>query len=279
MSAGRLSCMGIGFILGRYCELYPETFPEARDALKPRYEDVLYGRSTVSNYNVLKPETLKLDVETNLCHLLDVLPNVRGSFAFLSSWFVYGDTSACRETDCCRPTGLYSISKLAAEQMLQSYCATASAGLVQGPSSYRILRLCNVIGNDPRAGKQKNALEYMLSRVARGEDVDVYEGENYRNYLHIDDVCRGINLCLAKGDANTIYNIGASQSVRMIDLIEHAKARVGSKSRINIVPVPAFHKIVQVQNFWMDTTKASILGFTPELDAFEAVDKVLANLS
>jgi len=280
-----VSVMGVGFVGGAYCRLYPnETHPEPRDALKPRYDDVIFTRSTVSNYNVLKPETLKLDVETNLSHLLDVLPNVKGSFSFVSSWFVFGRgvgqtyCYSAHEDDRCSPTGLYSITKRAAEEVVQSYCATVAAGLVQGPSSYRILRLCNVIGNDPRAGKQKNALEYMLKRVANGEDVNVYEGDNYRNFLHIDDVCRGIRLCATEGKPNTIYNIGAPQSVRMIDLIEHAKWKVGSDSIINVVPAPAFHKIVQTQDFWLDTARISGLGFVPEMDAFQAVDRVLANL-
>jgi nucleoside-diphosphate-sugar epimerase len=223
-----------------------------------------------------------VDIDTNLTHLMDVLPNVRGTFVYLSSWFCYGDRhGACvspymdaHEDDPCRPTGFYSITKLAAEQLIKSYCETVG----QGPSSYRILRLCNVIGNDPRAGKQKNALEYLLRRLVNDEPVQIYEGDNYRNYLHVDDVVRAIHLCLIKGELNSIYNIGAPESVRLIDLIEHARDRLGSISSITRVPVPPFHKIVQVPDFWMNTDKVKALGFTPETDAFGAVDKVLVDI-
>lgn len=287
----RLSVMGVGFVGSAYCRLYPdETFPELRASLVSREEDVLFTRSTVSNYNVLKPETLKLDVQTNLEHFLDVLPNVRGTFNHISSWFVYGRApgEVCNwaapamwrdEYDECWPTGFYSITKRASEQLLQSYCATVQAGLVKGPSSYRILRLCNVMGNDLKAGKQKNALEYLLQKVVCGEDVSVYEGDNYRNHMHVNDVCRAIHLVLEKPQTlNSITNIGAPESVKLIDLITHAINVTGSKSKIVHVPVPAFHKIVQVPDFWMNTNRLQSLGFKPEMDAFQAVDKVLEGI-
>lgn len=283
--------MGVGFVGSNYCRLYPdETTPEPRAALVPSNQDVLFTRSTTHNYNVLKPETLKLDVETNLSHLLDVLPNVGGSFAFLSSWFTYGKGGfnsgetwgvggGARENDGCHPTGLYSITKRAAEEVLQSYWETVQAGLVKGPSSYRILRLCNVIGNDPKAGKQKNALEFLLRKVVNNEDVQIYEGDNYRNYLHVNDVCRAIHLCLEKEETlNDITNIGAPESVRLIDLITYAIQKVGSKSQITRILVPPFHKIVQVADFHMNTNKLKSLGFVPEMDAFQAVDEVVKGI-
>jgi dTDP-glucose 4,6-dehydratase len=212
-----------------------------------------------------------------------VLPNVRGTFNWLGTWFVAANagqdpTSPAREDCPCDPNGLYSITKLAAEKAVRSYVQTAATGLVKGPSSYRILRLCNVIGNDPRAGKQKNALEYLLGRLVDNEPVQIYEGDNYRNYLHVDDVCRAIHLCLTDGEPNSIYNVGAPESVRLIDLIEHARDRLGSLSIITRVPVPPFHRIVQVPDFWFNTDKVKALGFTPETDAFGAVDKVLEGI-
>jgi len=278
------SVLGVGFIGSAYCRMYPEeSHPEARETLSPRHPDVLYSRSTTHNYNVLKPDTLKLDVQTNLLHLLDVLPNVHGTFNHLSSWFVAANagghaTQPAREDCACDPNGLYSTTKLASELVVRSYTQTAQIGVVPGPGAYRMLRLCNVIGNDPRAGKQKNALEHLLRKVVAGEDIPVYEGDNWRNYLHVDDVCRAIHLCITKGDLNTIYNIGAPQSVRLLDLVEYAIQRTKSTSKVYRVPVPPFHKVVQAPNFWMDTTKVRALGFAPEIDAYQAVERVLEGI-
>jgi len=282
----RVSVLGMGFIGSRYCQLYPhEVTPEARDCVAPTEADVLHLRSTISNYNVLNPATLKLDTETNIMHLLDVLPNGRGTFTWTGTWFVWGKSgagataaTAAREGDPCLPTGLYSASKLHAEHIIRSYVETAQAGLVSGPRNYRILRLCNVIGNDPRAGKQKNALEMMLRRVVRGEEVEIYDGEAYRNILHVDDVARAIHLCLTQGPNDTIINIGNTSSTRMFDLIQHAKHVTGSKSRVTLVKPPRFHEIVQTESFHMDVTKLRGLGFVPQMDAYEAVERVIAGM-
>lgn len=275
----KTSVMGVGFIGGAYCRAYPEeTIPEPRDTLVPSRQDVLYLRSTTHNYWP-KQGDLHKDIDTNLTHLMNVLPHVQGTFNYISSWFIY---SGGRPTNCVRgasewefgrPLGYYAATKLCAETLVESYASTISG------QPFRILRLCNVIGNDSRAGKQKNALEYLLKTVVRNEPVFIYDGDNYRNYLHVTDVCRAIHRCLSREDTlNGITNIGAPQSVPLLDLIEHAKARVGSTSVIARVPVPYFHRAVQTSNFWMDTTKIQSLGFTPSMTAFQAVDRVLEGI-
>lgn len=269
---------GTGFILGRYAQLYPDgVYVEPRGATTPAREDCLYGVSTTSNY-AARYGDVQIDIDTNLKHLMKVLPNVRGTFTFLSSWFVWGPAAGqdaahpARESDLCDPRGFYGATKLAAEHLIRSYCETHG-------KAYRILRLCNVIGNDPRANSQKAALEWMLAKVKRGEDVDVYDGDGYRAVAHVDDVVRAIHLCLDKAPLNEVTNVGPVRSERTVDLIAHACAVVGSKSRINIVATPRFHRVVQTDSFHMSTTKLRGLGFVPDMDAYQAVERVLANLS
>lgn len=280
---------GTGFIGSHYARMYSnDTVVEMRECLSPSQDDVLYFVSTTSNYNVLKPETLKLDVETNLCRLLDVLPNVRGVFNWTGTWFSYGANDwghhpawRAKESHLCNPNGLYSISKTAAEQVIRSYTQTVAAVpyYVNGPTAYRILRLSNVIGNDPRADKTKNALEMMLSKVLRGKMVEIYEGPIHRDILHVEDTCRAIRLCLERPETlNTIVNIGRGESHSMEDLIRYAIDATGSKSQIVKVPVPAFHQVVQVPSFYMDTTKLRTLGFKPQYSIEKSIDMVLDGL-
>lgn len=284
--SSRLSIMGVGFVGQRYCDLYPtEVSPELRSTITPTQDDVLWLRSTVDNYAPTRGD-LKTDIATNLTHTMEVLPNVRGVFNAVSSWFVYGANSGhdrvlpAREGDRCDPRGFYSITKLAMEQMVASYCDTAAAGLVSGPSAYRILRLCNVIGNDPGAGKTKNALVHMIDQVVRGEEITLYSGDCYRAVMHVSDVCRALNLCLSTpATLNSITNIGPTSSTRMYDLIQHAIAVTGSKSKVTLIAPPRFHQIVQVPDFHMDTTKLHALGFVPEMDAYQAVERVIANMT
>ncbi len=275
-----LSVMGVGFIGSRYCELYPDATPEPRVRLYPTHEDILWMRSTTTNYSPQSGD-LHLDIDTNLTHCMEVLraweqTHKGGVFNVVSSWFVFGSAAGtdaehpARETDPCDPNGFYAITALAREKLVRSYCETIGR-------QYRILRLCNVIGNDPRAGKQKNALVMMLGKIKRGEDVQVYSGDAYRSVMHVDDVCAAIHLCLERAPINEIVNIG-QPSARIWDLVHHAIAVTGSKSRVTLVAPPRFHQIVQTDSFHMATDKLRSLGFTPSMDPYQAVERVLANL-
>jgi nucleoside-diphosphate-sugar epimerase len=198
-----------------------------------------------------------------------------GTFNFVSSWFVYGDYSCpvgspeASEYAHCNPKGFYSITKKAAEDLTVSYCRTFN-------KKYRIMRLCNVIGGDSTAGKKKNAFEFLLGKIRKNEDIDVYIGNNYRNYMHVEDVCRAMRIVMERGKQDEIYNIGFKESYRLEDLLRYAIRISGSTSKINRVEAPAFHKIVQAESFHMSCKKLYDLGFQPHYTPFEAISKIIS---
>ena len=248
-----------GFIGSRFCNLYPEfVLKQGREERKPKSKDILYLISTVDNYNV--HSNITLDVETNLkvlCEVLDYCRENDITFNFISSWFVYGDVSLpAREEYYCKPTGFYSITKKAAEDLIMSFCKTFKV-------EYRILRLCNVLGSgDGKVSAKKNALTYMVDCLKKDEDVFLYdEGTPVRDVMHVTDVCRAIDLVCREGKLNEIYNIGSGQPTCVGDIISSARTYLNSSSEIKSKPAPEFHQIVQTKDFWMDTTKLSDLGF------------------
>ena len=263
---------GSGFIGRNYISIYPDNTIIGRENNAPADNDVLYLISTTHNYHVFSD--VHLDINTNLNKLMDVLPNVKGTFNFASSWFVYGDGynapkhGAASESSPCNPKGFYSITKKCAEDLVESYCRTHD-------KQYRIMRLCNVIGGDGGAGKKKNALEYMIGRLKNNEPIEIYRGDNYRNYLHVSDVCRAMQLVMEKGAKSCIYNIGSTKSVRLIDIVNWVIKKTNSKSVVTIIDPPKFHKIVQAENFFMDCTQLENLGFVQKYDTLQAVETLL----
>lgn len=254
---------GTGFVGGNFCNTFPDNIiKQGREERIPNTKNLLYFISTTHNYNV--HSNITLDIETNLKTFCEVLDHCRSSeytINYISSWFVYGDGPLpARESDRCKPTGFYSITKKAAEDLLISFCKTYGV-------SYRILRLCNVLGRgDGKASAQKNALTYMIDLLKNNEDVYLYDGGTaYRDVMHVNDVCKAIELVCRKGNLNEIYNIGSGQPTRVSDIISKAKEYLGSTSNILSKPTPEFHKIVQTESFWMDTSKLKGLGFSQEI--------------
>jgi len=261
-----------GFIGSNFVRIHDDNFiTKHRDSRATETDNILYFISTTHNYNVFND--LHIDIDTNLTVLSEVLEECRDrdvTINFISSWFVYGDTELpAREDSYCNPKGFYSITKRCAEQLIESYCKTFD-------KSYRILRLSNVYGlRDGGASKKKNALQYLVNRLKNNEDIDLYHGGRfYRDYMHVDDVCRAIGLVLRKGELNQIYNIGSGMPYRFKDLIDNVVSRTGSKSKINEIDAPEFHKHVQVKDMHLDVEKLKMLGFVPRITIEQGLDEL-----
>ena len=264
---------GKGFVLSGYVRQYYDAAignivsVNERSDYSVYSDNVLYGISTVDNYNVF--EQPLLDIETNLVVLIQVLENWRkrnpeGVFNFLSSWFVYGTQSfpyGIDEETPCNPRGFYSITKRCAEQLLISYCETYNL-------RYRILRLGNVVGpGDKKTSAKKNALQHLINQVVANQPVEVYgDGMFFRDYIHVADCTRAIDLVLHRGERDSIYNIGNGHKVAdsLLSILRYVKEQTGSSSEFKFIPAKKFHKTVQVETFGMDVSKLAALGYAPE---------------
>lgn len=269
-----VNLFGKGFVGSNYANRYPCLINERND-LVPKTSNILYTISTTDNYNVtINPY---IDIDTNLTTLIRVLENCKSednvTFNFVSSWFVYGNVDTpYKEDSYCNPKGFYSITKRTAEQLLISYCETFKI-------NYRIMRLANVMGpGDKSVSKKKNALTYLIRRLKNNEEIDLYNnGEFYRDYIHVSDVCKAINLILQKGEVNTIYNIGNNNSVKFKKAIDYTIEKTNSKSRIINIEPSKFHRQVQVDSMFMDSSKLFDLGYEPSYTIEDIIDDLLLN--
>ena len=259
-----------GFIGSVFCNLYPdETLEIPREDRKPQSDEILYLISTTSNYNVL--EDLAVDVDVNLRILMEVLAECKNNnlvFNFVSSGFVYGnDIIDAKETDYCEPKGFYSITKRAAEMLLISFCETFDV-------RYRIFRIANVYGTeDSESSGKKNALGFLISLLKENRDIDLYDGGDVlRDYLHVSDVCRAMHLVMEKGDVNTIYNLASGKPVKFYDIIDMARTRLESNSKINSIEAPKFYQQVQAKNFSLNVDRLKALGFEEKITLQEGVN-------
>ena len=268
-----------GFVGSNFCKLYEdEVVKIPRQQRHPTTNDILYLISTTDNYNVYTDPFI--DIDTNLKVLIETLETCKkrktlgkeAVFNFVSSWFVYGKTDdlPASEDSLCNPSGFYSITKYAAERLLISYCETFDL-------KYRIFRLSNVLGEtDQGVSNKKNAIQLMIQKLCSGEEINLYHnGDVIRDYLYIDDVSRAMFHCIRHAPTNEIINIGSGHPHKIGDLVNYVKEKINSKSKINPIKPPKFHKIVQIRNMFLNTEKLNSLGFQPESSIEEALDKII----
>ena len=273
----KTTLMGNGYIGSEFLRQNEKSVVvNERNDYVPQSPKVLYTISTTHNYHIFKRP--HLDIDTNLSILIAVLENARlkygedVDFTFLSSWFVYGkqETFPVKENAPCNPTGFYSATKLAAERLLASYCETYGM-------KYRILRLCNVIGgDDPDMGRKKNALQYMITRLAQDKEINLYAGDVIRDYLDVRDVALAIKLAMNSESGETI-NIGAGgYGYNIKNLVRYAYGLV-EKGEIHRIPVPDFHKTVQTDRMVLDVEKIASLGFVPQHTIHSTIKEIIKN--
>ena len=268
---------GSGFIGNRFGKMYDDhCIIQERENYTPKTNQILYFISTVDNYNIHKD--LHLDINTNLNVLMSVLERINRDdkdlvFNFVSSWFVYGKNDILpfnEKYSVCNPTGFYSITKRAAEQMLISFCETFGI-------KYRIFRLANVLGEgDGKISRKKNALQHMVKCLCENEEIFLYDGGNaVRDYIYVDDVCDAIMHCINKAPVNEIINIGSGKRTLLRDLIYLAQDLSNSNSKINIIQPPHFHDVVQVKDSYLDITKLKSYGFEIKYPVEEIIKKLV----
>ena len=266
--ASKVSVFGsFGFVLGEFCRQYQDEIVRIpKHQVVPHSNHILYGISTTDNYNVF--DNVTIDIETNLIHLVEVLDACRKTyksdftFTFLSSWFVYGKNGVSEnfEDAPCNPTGFYSITKRAAEQLLISYCETFGI-------KYQILRLANVLGaKDYKVSKKKNALQFLLDRLVHNEDIELYDGGKfYRDYIDVQDCAKAIHACMQHAKYPS-YNVSNGKSSLFKDLIDYSVKYSGSKSNVWDKPTnPEFHSVVQAKDIFLNNAKLLETGYVQSI--------------
>ena len=98
--------------------------------------------------------------------------------------------------------------------------------------------------------------------LKEGLDIELYEsGDVVRDFLHVEDACKAIELICSKSAKNQIYNVGGGKPVKIKTIFKLAKDKIKSNSKINSIKSPEFHQLVQPKDFWMNTSKLNYLGF------------------
>lgn len=125
-------------------------------------------------------------------------------FIQISTDEVYGSIreGSWKEDFPLQPNSPYSASKAAADLIAHSFCRTHNMDI-------RITRCSNNYG--PNQFPEK-AVPLFITNLIDNLKLPLYgDGLNIRDWLHVDDHCRGIHLVLTKGKAGEIYNIGGGR--------------------------------------------------------------------
>ena len=193
--------------------------------------------------------------ETNVLGTQQLLESARGGgverFVHVSTDEVYGSINegSWREDHVLAPNSPYSSSKAGSDLAALAYHRTFGLGVM-------VTRCSNNYG--PRQFPEK-LIPLFVTNLSDSQKVPLYgDGLNVRDWLHVDDHCRGILLVLEE-----IYNIGGGTELTNREIVDQLLELCASdESMVEHVPDRLGHD----RRYSVDWTKIRTeLGYHPQV--------------
>jgi dTDP-glucose 4,6-dehydratase len=183
-----------------------------------------------------------------------------GRFHHISTCEVYGDLAldsdqSFSEESPYRPRTPYNASKAGADHVVRCYIETFGLQAT-------ITNCCNNYG--PYQFPEK-VIPLFSTRALQGETLPLYAStKNRREWLHVDDHCRAIELVLDKGVIGETYNVGSGKEASIEEIADEVLAAAGQPASLKtIVPDRPGHD----RRYLLDSTKIRTqLGWEPAVD-------------
>lgn len=188
-----------------------------------------------------------------------------GKLIYVSTDEVYGSRPKgfFTEKDPLKPTSPYSISKTAADLMVASYghvhkmhTAVTRGSNTYGPYQY-----------------PEKVIPLFVSNALSGEKLPLYgDGRQVRNWLYVEDHCRGILTVFKKGRSGEAYNIASSVYLRNEELTARILKILGKpKNLVQKVKDRVGHD----RRYAIDSKKLRALGWQEAFSFEQAFEKTV----
>ena len=244
---------GYRFVKGDICDpgILEKLLPEI-DAIVNFAAESHVDRSIAGSDDFVQTNIVGIQV------LLDAIKFSKRNIRFLqvSTDEVYGsiDLGSWTEDWPLLPNSPYSASKASGELLARAYQKTHNLDVV-------ITRCSNNYGTHHFPEK---LIPLFITNLIEGRKVPVYgNGLNVRDWLHVDDHCRGIYLALTQGRSGEIYNIGGGRELNNLEITNLILESMGAdETSIEFVEDRKGHDI----RYSVDWTKISKeLDYAPQI--------------
>ncbi|MBA2324762.1 MAG: dTDP-glucose 4,6-dehydratase [Pseudonocardiales bacterium] len=190
-----------------------------------------------------------------------------GKFVHVSTDEVYGSIAAgsWSEAHPLEPNSPYSAAKAGSDLLVRAYHRTHGLNV-------SITRCSNNYG--PHQFPEK-VIPLFLTNLMDGHRVPLYgDGQNVRDWLHVEDHCRGIALVAEGGRAGEIYNIGGGTELSNRELTGVLLTATG---RDWSMVEPVADRLGHDRRYSVDITKiADELGYAPEVEFADGIAATVA---
>jgi len=167
---------------------------------------------------------------TNILGTLNILKSFRfyKRLIYISTSHIYGKQkthTAITEEANPHPIEPYAVSKLAGERLVKAWCERYKI-------PFTIIRPFNQFG---KYQKSPFLIPALIERGLRQKRIYIY-GNNIRDYLYVENLCRAINIVLKK-DIEGIYNVCSGEPHNIFYIAEKIAKILKIKDLVEIKPL------------------------------------------
>lgn len=199
-------------------------------------------------------------------NVLRALEDIDAHFIFTSTSEIYGNnTSPFHENQIPKPVSPYSLTKISAELLIETYCNNHS-------KKFTNLRVFNFYGEHM---PESFFIPQMIKSLKRGEDFNMTKGEQVRDFLYVGDVVDALILSAKSCDAfGETMNVCSGKGTQLSQLAEAVNATMNTKAKIILGAIP--YRDSEVWEMIGDQSKIKkITGFEPKTSIEEGIEIVI----
>jgi len=208
-------------------------------------------RSIENSFDFIKTNVLGADTL-----LRAALSNSVEKFIQISTDEVYGSLEFGSWDENCNvePNSPYSASKASADLIANSYFKTYGMDV-------RTTRCCNNYG--PGQYPEK-LIPLAVTNLFKNKKIPIYgNGLNVREWIHVNDHCRGIELVVNYGNPGETYNIGSGYELSNIEIV---KKIIGLLEKDNSMIEYVEDRKGHDFRYSVNSEKIAKIGFKPKKD-------------
>jgi len=187
------------------------------------------------------------------------------AFLLVSTDEVYGHVGEGRsvESDPFRPRSPYSASKAGGEHLAHAYAESFGLPLL-------VTRGSNNYG--PYQYPEK-LIPVLITNAIDGLLLPLYkDGSAVRDFIHVDDHCRAIDLVLHEAPAGSVYNVGTGAETSGLQVAEAVLDIMGKpRTLIEFVADRAGHDY----RYALDISRITALGWEPQVGFAEGLERTV----
>lgn len=121
----------------------------------------------------------------------------------------------------------------------------------------------------------RNVTPTFIYKALRSEALPI-EGEGIasRDFIYVEDICRGLMACALRGEAGDVYNLASGVETAIIDLAKKINALTGNATELKIIPGRDWDH--SGRRFGSTAKAKEKIGFVAEVSLTEGLENTIA---